>query len=49
MQKLLNLLKTVGTREKIILAVIFALIILIPSGSFVLSQALSQLLITWGT
>jgi hypothetical protein len=40
-QKLQLLLKSVGTREKIILAVIFALIILIPSGSFVLSQALT--------
>lgn len=37
-QKLLLLLKSVGKKEKIILAVIFGLMILIPSGSFVLSQ-----------
>lgn len=42
MQKLKLLLKSVGTREKIILAVIFGLMILIPSGSFVLSQALTS-------
>jgi hypothetical protein len=41
MQKLQLLLKSVGTREKIILAVIFGLIILIPSGSFVLSQVIA--------
>jgi hypothetical protein len=41
MQKLQLLLRSVGTKEKIILAVIFGLIILIPSGSFVLSQVIA--------
>lgn len=41
MQKLQLLLNSVGKREKIILGVIFGLIILIPSGSFVLSQVIS--------
>ncbi len=35
-----NLLKTFGKKEKIILGVIIGLMVVIPSGSFVLSEVL---------